>query len=107
MRMGEHMTITKQALKSKPECKVKFTLTAEEAGNAETVFLVGEFNDWNEQATPMKKQKNGNFSITLNLPSGERCMFRYLADGRWLNDPQADGYEFCPFANTDNSVLSL
>lgn len=101
------MAITKQPLKTKPECKVKFILTAEEAGNAETAFLVGDFNDWNEQATPMKKQKNGDFSVTLSLPSGKKCMFRYLTDDRWLNDPQADGHEFCSFASAENSVLHL
>lgn len=101
------MAITKQPLKSKPECKVKFTLTAEEADNAEKAFLVGEFNDWDENATPMKKQKNGDFSVTLNLPTGGSCQFRYLVDGRWVNDSGADGYERCDFANADNSILML
>ena len=102
------MAIAKQFLKNKPECKVKFTLSAEEAGNADTVVLVGDFNDWDESANPMKRQKNGTFSATLTLPAGKTSKFRYFADGcRWLNDPEADGYEYCGFAASENSLLAL
>ena len=102
------MAITKQVLKSKPECKVKFSLTTEEAGNAEQVALVGDFNSWDPAASPMKRLKNGDFTITLTLPVGSSNKFRYLADGNtWINDPQADAYEYCSFAQGDNSVLNL
>ena len=46
------MAIKKQFLKSKPVCKVTFTVAAEEAKNVE---LVGSFNEWNAEATPLKK----------------------------------------------------
>lgn len=102
------MPITKQSLKTKPECKVKFTLKAEEAGQPESVALVGDFNRWDPAATPMKKQKNGDFCATLHLPAGTSHRFRYLADGeRWLNDSSADGYEYCAFAKCDNSILHV
>ena len=102
------MAITKQFLKSKPECKVKFTLNAEETAGCETLALVGDFNSWDPAATPMKKQKNGSFSATLTLPAGVSYKFRYLADGnRWFNDPAADGYAYCPFAEGENAVLQL
>lgn len=102
------MAIAKQFLKGKPECKVKFTLTDEEAGRAESVALVGDFNNWDPAATPMKKQKGGGFAVTLNLPSGTTKKFRYLADGeRWVNDSAADGYEYCTFAACENSILNL
>lgn len=102
------MAIVKQLLKSKPECKIKFTLTAEESGNAAAVSLVGDFNSWDPAATPMKKQKNGDFTATLTLPTGFTSKFRYLADNeRWINDSEADGYEYCAFAGGDNSVLRI
>jgi len=50
------MAIKKQFLKSKPVCKVTFSIQAE---NAENVAVVGSFNDWSETATPLKKLKNG------------------------------------------------
>ena len=102
------MAIVKQFLKTKPECKVTFTLTAEEAGNAQRVSLVGDFNSWDPAANPMKKQKNGGFSTTLNLRAGFTNQFRYLIDGaRWVNDSAADGYTYCSFAGGENSLLSL
>lgn len=104
----QHMAITKHFFKTKPQCRVTFALTAEEAGYAQTVSLVGDFNDWNAESSPMKKDTSGNFSLTLTLPVGGTCKFRYLADGAdWLNDPEADGYEFCSFACSDNSILTL
>ncbi len=102
------MAITKQFLKTKPECKVKFTLSPEEAGNAETAALLGDCNNWNPEATPMKKQKDGSFSATINLPAGSTNKFRYLLDGkRWVNDSMADGYEFCSFAGGENFLVNL
>ena len=102
------MSITKQFLKSKPECKVKFSLSADEAGNAENAALLGNFNKWDPNATPMKKQKDGGFTATINLPTGQDGKFRYLLDGtRWINDADADAYEYCSFAGGENFVLHL
>lgn len=102
------MAITKQFFKTKPECKIKFSLGAEDAGTAETAAVLGDFNSWDPAATPMKKQKDGSFSATLTLPVGQSCKFRYLLDGeRWVNDPAADGFEYCSFAGGENSVLNI
>ena len=46
------MAIKKQFLKSKPICKVTFSVPAEEANN---VVVVGDFNEWNTEATNLKK----------------------------------------------------
>ncbi len=96
--------LEKQVLKSKPEVKVKFSLPA--AVQGETVFLVGDFNDWNETTTPMKKLKDGSFTVTLNLPNGEEFQFRYLVNGtEWHNDWEADKYVPNPYSG-DNSVVA-
>lgn len=83
------MAIKKQFLKSKPICKVTFTVPAEEANK---VAVVGNFNEWNEKSTPLKKLKNGSFKGTIDLESGKSHEFRYLIDGAYLNDQDADGY---------------
>ncbi len=51
------MAIKKQYLKSKPVCKVTFSVPAEEAKN---VAVVGTFNEWNTEATELKKIKKRN-----------------------------------------------
>lgn len=96
--------LKKQYLTSKPICKVTFYTPAEI--DAETVFLVGDFNGWDESATEMQKLKDGRFKVTLNLKPDENYQFRYLVNGtEWHNDWEADRYAPNPFSG-DNSVVS-
>lgn len=97
--------LKKQALKSKPVCKVTFTLP--DSIKAETAYLVGDFNSWDEKATPMKLvKKSGQFSITLDLELGREYQFRYLINStEWHNDEKADKYVPNPFSG-DNSVVT-
>lgn len=102
------MIIKKQYLKTKPVCKVTFGLSPGEAGEADSVHLVGEFNSWNKTATPMKKTKGGAFSVTVDLEPGREYAFRYLIDGvRWMNAENADKSIPTPFADAENSVIVL
>lgn len=102
------MAITKQFLKTRPACKVRFSLSEEEARGAESVSVVGDFNDWNPEATPMRRLKNGSFSAELELAPENAYKFRYRAgDGHWINDPQADEFEFCTYAQAENGILKL
>ena len=54
--------------------------------------LLGEFNDWRSDRHPMKRRKDGTWSVTVRLPKDEQFQFRYLIDGeQWLTDEQSDG----------------
>ena len=102
------MSLTKQVLKTKPVTKVTFRLPAEAAPEAETVFLVGDFNDWDPKATPMNRLKNGEFKVTLDLETGRDYSFRYLIEGRnWENDWAADGYIPSGIEGAENSVVTV
>jgi 1,4-alpha-glucan branching enzyme len=102
------MSIKKQYLKSKPVCKVTFRLPGEAAGSAESANIVGEFNDWNIYATPMKRLKNGSFVVTLDLEPNREYQFRYLLDDEiWENDGEADKYVSHPYGDGENSVVAL
>lgn len=93
----------KTYLKSKNKCKVTFTCPDRQA---EVIHLVGDFNDWNYESTPMKKGKNG-FTATLELEPGQTYQYRYLVDrGRWENDPLADQQISSPYPDAENSVVS-
>lgn len=98
------MAITKQYLKSKPVCKVTFTVPAKEANN---VSVAGEFNQWNTDAHVLKKLKNGTFKGTIDLPADNTFEFKYVVDGEWTNEIEADAYNWSDFASADNSVLVL
>ena len=100
------MGMKKEYLKSKNVCKVTFRLPKIAAVDANTVCIVGDFNNWNIYASPMKKLKNGNFTITFDLEPGREYQFRYLIDeSRWENDWNADKYVKSPYGDSDNSVV--
>ena len=100
------MSITKQYLKKKAVCKVTFRMPKEMSGPAKTVHVVGDFNGWDTHATPMKRQKNGDFTTTVDLDMYKEYQFRYLKDEKdWENDLKADKYVPSPYGNSDNSVV--
>lgn len=101
------MSLKKQYLKKKSLCKVTFSLPKAAVGSATRVSLVGDFNEWNKDATPMKRMKNGTFTATLELQPNREYHFRYFVDGeRWENDWHADKY--VPNSHgSDDSVIIL
>ena len=86
--------------------KVKVTFELKPKSGAETIALVGDFNGWSREATPMKlRKKDGVFAASLTLPVSQTFQFRYWIDGqRWENDWAADDY--VPNGHgEDNSVV--
>lgn len=82
--------LTKKFFKNKDTCQVTFQLPKDV--EAKSVALVGEFNDWDTTAHPMKKVK-GIWKTTLELENGHEYQYRYLVNGvEWLNDWKADKY---------------
>jgi 1,4-alpha-glucan branching enzyme len=95
--------ITTQIVK---ECKVTFKLEKEACEDAAVVNLVGDFNDWDKMATPLKKQKDGSFKVSLILPTGNDYQYRYIINNeKWENDRSADKYASSIFEGVDNSVV--
>ncbi len=83
--------LKKRYLKRGKICKVTFNTHKRLA--AETVNLVGDFNNWDENATPMNARKDGRFTVWLHLPANQEFQFRYLVNGdEWHNDWEADSY---------------
>jgi 1,4-alpha-glucan branching enzyme len=101
------MALAKQFIKSKPVCKVTFELAADQVPGKE-VAVLGEFNNWDSSKTILKKQKNGTFKTTVELPVGQEVQFRYLIDGEnWINDDSADKYVASGVSEELNSVVVL
>lgn len=102
------MSIKKQFLKSRPACKVSLRVPKEAAGDSKMIHVVGDFNQWVTDATPMKPLKNGDFTCTIELSTEQDTYeFRYLMDQtQWENDWAADAY--VPNAmTTENSVIQM
>ncbi|QNK76363.1 isoamylase early set domain-containing protein [Winogradskyella sp. PAMC22761] len=99
------MAIKKQYLKTKPVCKVTFSVPAKEA---KSVAVVGNFNEWNTEANELKKLKNGSFKGTVDLASDNSYEFRYLVDGKsYINDEEADEFAWNEFAGAENGIIKL
>ncbi len=98
--------ISKEYLKYKNVCRVTFRLPKVAVHGAESVCVVGDFNNWNIYADPMKKLKNGDYTIKLDLEKGREYQFRYLIDdARWENEWNADKYVRSHYGDSDNSVV--
>lgn len=84
--------------------KVKVTFAMPSALWADSIHVVGDFNGWDERATPLRQSESG-WMISLELEAGRSYQYRYLLNGtEWHNDWQADGYESNRFGG-DNSVV--
>lgn len=97
--------MNKSYLKSKKgTVKVTFELPAEVS--AQEAVVVGEFNNWDPEATPMKRKKDGSFSVAMNLETGKEYRYKYYLDGqRWENDPTADASAPNIFGTTDSVLV--
>lgn len=98
------MSIKKQFIKTKPVCKVTFSV---EAKDATTASVVGDFNGWNPAEGLLSKLKTGTFKNTFELPKDASYEFKYVIDGVYVNEPESDSFVFNEFAGAQNSVLAL
>ena len=65
-------------------------------------LVVGDFNDWDEEKTPMKFDSKRNvWSASVTLKPNNSYRFRYKVDGEWRNDSTADAYESNPYLSED------
>jgi 1,4-alpha-glucan branching enzyme len=65
--------------------RVTFALPADEPDAA--VSVVGNFNDWNPFAHPLRRRANRTRSVAVTVPVGSTLHFRYLAEGGlWFDD---------------------
>ena len=68
--------------------RVTFALPASEPPGA--VSVVGDFNNWDPFAHPLRKRSNGTRSTVVTVTPGRTLRFRYLAEGgKWFDDDSA------------------
>ena len=94
------MSLKKQFSKSKPVCKVTFTVDADLIDGAKEVAVLGEFNSWDPSETTMRKLKDGSFTKTIELNSKFLAAYNSRAS---LYVPQ----ENYPLAVLDYSTILL
>ena len=72
------------------------------ATQAQSVSLVGDFNNWNAYSHPMKQQPDQAWFITVELKHGHH-RYAFLVDGALTLDPRAQGIT----RNDQNERVSL
>ena len=96
------MAIKKQFVKTKPVCKVTFSVVAKEASQAS---VVGDFNNWSLEDGALNKLKNGTFKGVFDVNKDAAYEFKYVIDGVFVNEPEADSFKWNEFAGNENGVL--
>ena len=103
---------TAAATKAKPKPAAKkpkknspsteFTLNAP---NANEVYLVGDFNNWDGAEFRMRKFKEGVYKKSVKLKPG-RYEYRFVVDGEWWCDPDNPNRQQNSFGS-ENSVIEV
>ena len=87
-----------------PRLMTRFLLHAPKAKN---VALVGDFNDWAREGTPMTDpDENGVWTVSVPLQPG-RYQYKFLVNGKtWVVEPDAPAYHPDGFGGR-NSLLEI
>jgi 1,4-alpha-glucan branching enzyme len=73
---------------------------------ANTFHVVGDFNNWSTTATPLQRCEKG-WSVSVELEPGRAYQYRYLVDGKWFNDWNADDYQPNEHGGDNSVVLTV
>jgi retinol-binding protein 3 len=71
------------------------------ADYARRVTLVGRFNRWDPDRTPLARDEDG-WTTRIDLPAGHHA-YLFVVDGRWMVDPENAAHE----QDRDGNVLSV
>lgn len=103
--------LQKNYVKTRDVSKVTFEIPLmhlpEAYDKVDSVSVVGEFNDWDPDAHPLKYvKKNKAYRTMIELEPNKTYQFKYLVNGEiFFNEWEADGYVQNEFGE-DNSVVN-
>jgi hypothetical protein len=66
--------------------------------------VIGDFNNWNPKEGTLNK--NGTFKGVFNIDKDAAYEFKYVIDGAFVNETEADSFKWNEFAG-ENSVLEV
>lgn len=71
--------------------------------DASSIFVVGDFNNWSAGEESKLDYKDGIWSRQFNLKPGT-YKYRFIVDGKWLEDPSNPNTEKNPFGEFDSCL---
>ena len=73
--------------------------------SAKKVQIAGDFNGWQHEKNPMKKNQEGDWQARIPMAKGNHS-YRFVVDGRWQHDPHNNATEPNPYGEM-NSVFMV
>jgi 1,4-alpha-glucan branching enzyme len=58
--------------------------------DAQSVTVIGDFNDWDPASHPMSRHYDGSWQLQISLSHGHHH-YQFLVDGKPVLDPRAQG----------------
>lgn len=80
--------------------EVKFHIAAPQA---KEVYVVGDFNDWQQDTNSRMEISNGVWAKSLRFRSG-RYQYRFIVDGVWTEDPDNPVKEVNPYGQMNSLI---
>ncbi|WP_129675037.1 isoamylase early set domain-containing protein [Candidatus Chloroploca sp. Khr17] len=94
--------VIKHTVPDQPD-KLQLTFSVPSSIWADRIYLVGDFNEWNARATPLRRYEEG-WSVALLVDRDSRYGYRYLLDDHSdMCDCHADAYA----RSADGSAMSV
>jgi chromosome partitioning protein len=79
-------------------------LFVQPANGAGNLHIAADFNNWNPQQTPMRRDEQlGVWQACVPVAPG-RYQYRLVVDGRWIQDPYNQQVETNPFGELNNVI---
>jgi len=79
-----------------------YTFRLKGFSNAKSIFLAGDFNNWNPRAFSMRHE-NDEWIFKVHLSAGKH-LYKFIADGKWILDPYNKLWEQNEYG-TGNSII--
>ncbi|MFH1397501.1 MAG: AAA family ATPase [Candidatus Omnitrophota bacterium] len=78
--------------------EVVFSLAA---ADAQEIFVVGDFNDWQIDDNSRMRKRDGIWSKSLSILAGN-YRYRFVMDGKWTEDPNNANRTMNPYGQMDS-----
>jgi 1,4-alpha-glucan branching enzyme len=99
--------IQKRFVETNGRTVARVTFTLPSSTKSKTMYLVGDFNNWDPSAHPFRRDTKGRWTLTLDLELGRAYQFRYRRDDEeWMHDAQADAFVFNPHGTYNFIVVT-
>ncbi len=98
--------VTRESVPANPD-QVRVTFSVPASLWVDSIYLVGDFNEWDRARTPLRKDEE-RWSVSLLLERGRAYTYRYLVDlHEWMSDWNADGFSVGQDGTSSSIIIAV